>query len=466
MNFAGGRISLRVPILASICAFGLILPELSAATPNIVLILADDLGYGDLRCYGGKLATPNLDRMAKEGVRFADFYVSQPVCSASRAALMTGRYANRVGIFGALGPKSTNVLPSAELTIAEVLKTRGYTNAIYGKWHLGDSPGSLPPSQGFDDYYGLPYSNDMWPHHPVNPERYPPLPLIEGEKVVQTMPDQTQLTKSYTERAVKFIENSKDRPFFLYLAHNMPHVPLFVSDSFKGKSGAGLYGDVIAELDWSVGQILQTVKSAGLDENTLVMFTSDNGPWLLYGNHAGSAGPLREGKATAFEGGFRVPFLARWPKKIPAGTVCRELATTLDVLPTVAGLAGAEVNVRLDGQDIWSLMSRPRRAKTPHEVFYYYWGRELHAVRSGRWKLHFKHPYTHPDPAGSDGKPGKNATAETALELYDLKKDAGERVNVAHSRPQIVKLLEDLADQARQEFGDTLLRRRTQTTTH
>ena len=430
-----------------------------AGKPNIILILADDLGYGDVGCYGGKIATPNLDRMAKEGARFTDFYVSQPVCSASRAALMTGRSANRVGIFGALPPKSKGALHSNEVTIAEVLRSRGYTNAIYGKWHLGDSPESLPRSQGFHDYYGLPYSNDMWPKHPVNPDRYPPLPLMENEKVVQTMPDQTQLTKSYTERAVTFIQNSKNQPFFLYVAHNMPHVPLFVSDRFKGKSRAGLYGDVIMELDWSVGEILRAVKEAGLDEKTMILFASDNGPWLLYGEHAGSAGPLREGKGTAFEGGCRVPFVARWPKKIPAGTVCREIATTMDILPTVAEVTGAEAGARLDGKNIWPLLSGARGAKGPHDSFYFYWHRELHAVRSGKWKLHFPHYYTRPNPAGTEGKPGKFFTEQTGLELYNLDTDIGERVNLAAEHPEVVKRLEALADRARREFGDSMKRR-------
>jgi arylsulfatase A len=430
--------------------------------PNVILILADDLGYGDLGCYGGRIPTPNLDRMAREGTRFTDFYVSQAVCSASRAALMTGRHSVRVGIQGALPPKSKVSLSTNELTLAEVLKGRGYATAIYGKWHLGDSPEDLPHNHGFDEYYGLPYSNDMWPHHPVTPDRYPPLPLIEGDTVVQTMPDQKQLTVSYTDRAVKFIERNKARPFFLYVAHNMPHVPLFVSDKFNGKTGLGLYGDVVAEVDWSVGEILRAVTEAGLDEKTLVMFTSDNGPWLLYGDHAGSAGPLREGKGTAFEGGVRVPFIARWPKQIPAGTVCKEVATTMDVLPTTAALAGTENpnDVRLDGKNIWPLMSAAKGAKSPHEVFYYYWTRELHAVRSGKWKLHFPHRYTQPSPPGKGGQPGKASTGETGIELYDLETDIGEKVNVAAQNPDIVKRLEAHAERARRDLGDTLLLRK------
>src|SRR5207253_295899 len=312
--------------------------------PNIVIIYVDDMGYGDLGCYGSTVnRTPNVDRMAQEGVRFTDFYVAQAVCSASRTALLTGCYPNRLGILGALNPASKNGISDKETTIAQMLKPRGYATAIFGKWHLGHHPEFLPTRHGFDEYFGLPYSNDMWPRHPeAKPGTYPDLPLIEGDKVVQTNPDQSKLTSWYTERAVQFIARNKDRPFFLYVAHNMPHVPLFVSDRFKGKSERGLYGDAIMEIDWSVGQILEALNRHGLDEKTLVVFTSDNGPWLLYGNHAGSALPLREGKTTTFDGGVREPCIMRWPGKSPAGTVCRELAATMDVLPTFAKLAGAE----------------------------------------------------------------------------------------------------------------------------
>jgi arylsulfatase A-like enzyme len=296
--------------------------------PNFVIIFADDMGYADIGPYGGTVRTPNLARMAKEGVRFTDFYVAQPVCSASRAALLTGCYPNRIGILGALNPYSKEGIHSNELTLAEVLKARGYATAIYGKWHLGYQPQFLPTRHGFDDYFGLPYSNDMWPKHPAPTRPYPPLPLIEGERTIETDPDQRQLTTWYTQRAVKFIEKNRSRPFFLYVPHNMPHVPLFVSSKYQGKSKCGLYGDVIEELDWSVGEILKSLKVNGLDERTLVIFTSDNGPWLLYGDHAGSAAPFREGKATTFEGGLRVPCIMRWPTRIPKDRIVRELAAT------------------------------------------------------------------------------------------------------------------------------------------
>jgi len=286
--------------------------------PNFIIIYADDLGYADIGSFDAargatRPRTPNLDRMAAEGIRLTHFYVAQAVCSASRMALLTGIYPNRVGITGALNHTARHGINPDEMTIAEVLKQRDYATAIYGKWHLGHEKPFLPVRHGFDEYFGLPYSNDMWPRHPQQKGFYPDLPLIEGDQVVELDPDQSQLTTRYTERAVRFIERNRDKPFFLYVAHTMPHVPLFASGKFRGTTARGLYGDVMAEIDWSTGRILDAVKRAKLDNDTLVIFTSDNGPWLSYGNHAGSAGPLREGKATAFEGGVRVPFVARWP---------------------------------------------------------------------------------------------------------------------------------------------------------
>jgi arylsulfatase A len=435
-------------------------PPRADRPPNFVIVYSDDQGYADVGCYGAKgFATPNLDRLAREGVRFTDFYVAQAVCSASRTALLTGCYPNRVGILGALGPQAKHGLHAGEKTIAEILKARGHATAIYGKWHLGHHPPFLPTRHGFDEYFGLPYSNDMWPRHPTM--KFPPLPLIEGEKVIAENPDQNQLTTWYTERAVRFIGRNKDRPFFLYVPHAMPHVPLHVSDKFRGKSRQGLYGDVIMELDWSVGQILAALAEHGLDEQTLVLFASDNGPWLSYGDHAGSAGPLREGKATAWEGGVRVPCLARWPGRIPAGTVCREPAMTIDVLPTLAKLAGAALpDHPIDGLDIWPLLAGRPGAKSPHEAFYFYWNRELQAVRSGRWKLHFPHEYrTLAGPPGSGGKPGPYQSARTELALYDLEAEAGETTDVAAKHPDVVARLKALAEKARDELGDTATNR-------
>jgi arylsulfatase A-like enzyme len=404
-----------------------------------VIVFADDMGYADASCFGAeKIRTPNIDRLAAEGAKFTSFYVAQAVCSASRTALLTGCYPNRVGILGALGPRSNIGINADEMTIAEVLKQRGYATAIYGKWHLGHHEKFLPTNHGFDDYFGLPYSNDMWPRHPeAKPGTYPELPLISGTKVVDMNPDQSQLTTWYAEHAVKFIAANKDKPFFLYVPHAMPHVPLYVSEKHAGKSKSGLYGDVIEEIDWSVGQILAAIKENGLDDNTLVIFTSDNGPWLSYGNHGGSAGPLREGKGTAWDGGVREPFAARWPGKIPAGTVSSEVAATIDLLPTLAKLADAPLgDKKIDGKDIWPLLSGQKDAKSPHEAYYFYWGRELHAIRSGKWKLHFPHVYRSlTGTPGRDGKPGGYSQQRTGLALYDLEADVGEKNDVAVENP-------------------------------
>lgn len=421
--------------------------------PNFVIIFQDDMGYGDLGCYGAKgYTTPNLDRMAQQGVKFTDFYVGQPICSASRAALMTGCYPLRVGILGALGPISKNGISDKEVLLPQLLKTKGYATAIYGKWHLGDSPQFLPTHHGFDEYFGLPYSNDM-----LGRGKGPALPVIEGDHAIQRNPDQTQLTTWYTEHAVSFIQRHKDTPFFLYVAHNMPHVPLHVSDKFKGKTERGLYGDVIEEIDWSAGQILKALKDNGVEDNTLVVFTSDNGPWLLYGDHAGSPGPLREGKMTTFDGGVRECCIVRWPGKVPAGVVCHEMAWSMDLLPTFAKLAGAQVPTDriIDGKDIWPLMTAQPGAKTPHEVYYYYWGKELQAVRSGEWKLHLPHTYVHPDPAGHGGKPGKTAHPQLEESLFNLADDIGEQHNLAAEHPEIVKRLMAYVDQARKDLGDS-----------
>lgn len=429
--------------------------------PNVVLVFADDLGYADLGCYGARNhSTPNLDRLARQGTRFTQFYVAQPVCSASRAALLTGCYPNRIGILGALGPQARFGISPDELTLAEMLKSRGYATAAYGKWHLGHHPEFLPPRHGFDDYFGLPYSNDMWPKHPTS-RSYPDLPLIEGEKTVELNPDQRLLTRRYTEKAVRFIEQNRDRPFFLYVPHSMPHVPIFASDRFLGKSQNGLYGDVIEELDWSVGEITAALKRSRVERNTLVIFTSDNGPWLSYGEHAGSAGPLREGKGTTFEGGVRVPAIFHWPGKVPAGREVREPAATLDVLPSVARLTGAALPERkLDGKDISPLILGEKRARTPHEALYFYWGGELQAVRSGRWKLHFPHTYTSLDgkPGGRLGRPTPYVQKRIELSLFDLEKDPAETTDVSAEHPEVVTRLQGLAASAREDLGDTATR--------
>lgn len=424
--------------------------------PNVVIIYLDDMGYGDVGCFGGKIKTPNLDKMAKEGTRLTSFYVAQAVCSASRAALLTGCYSNRVGILGALGPQSKHGLSHQEVTIARMLKQLGYATGIIGKWHLGHLPKFLPHTHGFDEYYGLPYSNDMWPNHPT--AKFPPLPLIKGKDIIELNPDQSKLTTSYTDKAVDFINRNKGGPFFLYLAHTMPHVPLFVSDRFKGKSEQGLYGDVIQELDWSVGQVLAALQKNGLDDDTLVIFTSDNGPWLSYGNHGGSAGPLREGKGTTWEGGVRVPCIVRWPGHIPAGKHSDEPAMTIDVLPTLAKLTGAKLpKHKIDGLDIWPLLSAQPGAKSPHAAYFFYWNNELQGVRSGKWKLYFPHSYrTLVADGGKDGKPAAYKEAKVELSLFDLSKDLGEKTNVVKDHPAVVERLQKLATEMRDDLGDSL----------
>lgn len=431
--------------------------------PNVVIIFTDDQGYADVGCFGARgFETPHLDRMAREGMRFTSFYVAQAVCGASRAALLTGCYPNRIGMLGAPNHRATHGIHPDEELIPELLRERGYATAMFGKWHLGHREPFLPLQNGFDEYFGLPYSNDMWPFHPETPNAYPPLPLIEGNQTIAHNPDQTQLTTWYTERAVAFIRRHRTQPFFLYVAHNMPHVPLHVSEKYRGHSEQGLYGDVIEEIDWSVGQILQAVKDCQIDEQTLVIFTSDNGPWLSYGNHAGSAAPLREGKGTTWEGGVREPCIMRWPGKIPAGSECAELAATIDLLPTIVRLTGARPpRNRIDGLNIWPLMSGDPHARTPHEAYYYYWGRELQAIRSGDWKLHFPHTYRSlTGTPGRDGKPGGYTQQRCGLELYDLSQDIGETTNVADQHPDIVRRLEALAEAARDDLGDQLRNRK------
>lgn len=446
--------------------------------PNFIIVFMDDLGYGDLGCYGGPAGiTPHLDRLAAEGMRFTSFLVSQAVCSASRAALLTGCHAVRVNVLGALPPNASRGLAPEEDTIADVLKPRGYTSAVIGKWHLGDHPRYLPQQQGFDEYFGLLYSNDMWPVDfdgtPIPPEgqpwppkdgrphrsRHPPLYLMEGLQPIRqicTFADQDELTRLYTERAVRFIERNRTRPFFLYLAHSMPHVPLGVSERFRGRSGRGLYADVMMELDWSVGELIETLRRHELDRRTLVIISSDNGPWLNYGNHGGSAGPLREGKGTMWEGGARVPCIAWWPGRVPAGTTCDRLAATIDLLPTFAKLAGAPLPHRtIDGVDISPLLFGQPNAE-PRTEYWYYYGQKLTAVRWRDWKLvlpHSSRTYEGLQP-GHDGFPGPTKNRQVPQALYDLSKDVGETTDLQSQYPDILERLLSIAAEARAELGD------------
>ena len=396
--------------------------------PNFVVIFCDDLGYGDLGCYGAeKIKTPRLDAMAAEGMRFTDFYCAAPVCSPSRVALLTGRYPIRSGITRVLFPQSKDGLDAGDLTIAEALKGLGYATGCIGKWHLGHLPPYLPTRHGFDYYFGLPYSNDMF----VEKRGDPPLPLMRNEEIAEQPANQDLLTQHYAEEAVRFIERSKDKPFFLYVAHSMPHVPIHCSDRFRGKSAGGLYGDVIEEIDWSVGTILDAIKKNGLDEDTLVVFSSDNGPWLVKGPDGGSAGPLREGKGTTFEGGMREPGIFRWPGHIPAGRVEHAPAATLDLLPTFVQLAGGTLprDRVFDGRDLSGVLRGTGRRDG--DEFFYFNADKLEAVSSGPWKL--KRAFK----GSVYGKP-----VEHPAVLFNLEEDPGESSDRSGQHPELMQGLE------------------------
>jgi len=431
--------------------------------PNIVIIFTDDQGYNDVGVFGSPdILTPNLDQMAAEGMQFTNFYVAQAVCSASRAALLTGTYSNRLGIHGALDHSSKHGLHPDETTIAEMLKPLGYNTAIFGKWHLGHHPEFLPTNQGFDEYFGIPYSNDMWPNHPETKDYYPPLPLYQNDKVADTVwTDQSMFTTWFTEKSVDFIKRNKENPFFLYLAHPMPHVPLFVSEKFKGKSERGLYGDVIMEIDWSVGEVIKALKENGLEENTLVIFLSDNGPWLSYSGHSGSAYPLKEGKGTSWDGGVKVPAIMKWYGVVPEGQIQQNPAMSIDLLPTIASFTGATLPSRyIDGKDI-SKMLRDKTETSPQEAYFIYYNRnELQAIVMGEWKLYLPHQYRSIAPYQEfrdDGIPIKYAMHDLEqMELYHIPTDPSEKINVIDENPQVLEKFLKLAEKAREDMGDAL----------
>ena len=415
---------------------------LFSKSPNFIIIFTDDQGFEDIGCFGSpKIKTPHLDKLAAEGRKFTSFYSANSVCSPSRASLLTGCYPVRVSIPGVLFPRHEIGLNPDEITIADLLKSKGYATSCIGKWHIGHKPKFLPTRQGFDSYYGIPYSNDMT----IDPEanlaaniklregftldrirnekpKKDFVPLMRNEEVIEYPCDQTTLTKRYTEEAVKFIEENKNKPFFLYLPHTMPHIPLFASEKFKGKSERGLYGDTIEEIDWSVGEIMKSLRDNNLDENTLVIYTSDNGPWKLKGGRGGSAHPLRGFKFQTYEGGMRVPCIMHWKGKVPAGSSCDEIAATIDLLPTIAGLSGAALpNDRtIDGKDIWPLIAGKKGAQTPHEIYFFYKGNKLESARQGKWKLR---------------RSGKKSQP---VELYDLASDISESKNLAKENEILV----------------------------
>ena len=430
-------------------------------TPNVIFILTDDMGFSDLGSYGSKMInTPNLDLLASEGALLNSYYSSQAVCSASRASILTGSYPNRIGISGALGPNSKTGINPNEFLMSEMFKQQGYNTAIYGKWHLGDNPKFLPTNHGFDDFYGILYSNDMWPYHPERPDSYPDLMLYDYDKPIEVLTDQSDLTMELTNKSISFIEKNKDDPFFLYLAHPQPHVPLFASSEFKGRSDYGLYTDVIEEIDNSVGLIIKSLKENKLDRNTIVVFTSDNGPWLSYGDHAGSTGVYREGKGTTWEGGQRVPCIVWYPNEIESNTVLSTPFMGIDWLPTFAKLTNSTLSKnKIDGKNIWENLTG-KTFEDPHEaLFFYYHKNSLHAVRYGDYKMYFPHRYRtlNGKKGRDDGQPIKyeyvNLLSE---ELYNLKTDPSEIKNIINDFPDLAKKITTLANNKRKELGDDL----------
>ncbi len=434
--------------------------SLAAKTPNVVLIMADDLGWGDLGCYGStQNKTPRLDQLAKEGMRFEQFYAAQAVCTSSRCALLTGCYPNRLGLGGtALPPAAKTGLNPEEETIAELLRRAGYRTGVVGKWHLGDATAFLPDKQGFDESLIIPYSNDMWPlgYYPGDPSRrkmYPKLPrIVDGVPFgeLEDWVDMDLLTVRQGFRAAKFIRDVVDRPFFLYLATSMPHTPLGASKDFKGK-GPTPYADTLAELDDTVGKVLDALERKGLAQDTVVIFTSDNGPWLNFGRHAGVTGGFREGKGTTWEGGVRVPLIVRWPGKVKSGSVSRALAANVDLLPTLVEACGATAPAKpIDGLSMVPLLRG--EAAQVREVFPYYYGDKLEAIRRGPWKLHLPHTYRSYDdmkPAEHDGAPMKTQQKEIGFALFNLETDPGERTDVKDAHPEVVAALKALAAKER-----------------
>lgn len=426
-------VTLLVGILAT---SNLIAQKSPQKKPNIVLIMADDLGYGDIGTFGAKdIRTPNIDKLAENGLKFTSFYSTSPVCSPSRFGLLTGRYPRRQGIDGVFFPESFNGIPKEELTLAEALKTKGYSTGIVGKWHLGHHREFLPLQNGFDEYFGIPYSNDMQA-----------TVYLRGNDVVQYNIDQRYTTKTYTEEAIKFIDKHKKEPFFLYLPHTMPHLPLYASPAFEGKSKRGLYGDVIEELDWSVGQVIESLKKNGLEENTLVIFTSDNGPWTIFDIEGGSAGKLRNGKGTTFEGGQRVPTVFQWPAKIKAGSIYEDLALHLDIFPTILKLADyqAPLDNPIDGEDISPILTS--NGKRKGDEFIYYSNGKIEAFRKGDWKIRLAQP------ASKNYLSGETIPATEAF-LFNLKDDVGETKNLYAINPEKVAELLAALDKKAKTIG-------------
>ena len=431
-------------------------------SPNIIFILTDDLGYGDLSSYGSEtIKTSNIDKLAEDGVKLTSYYAAQPVCSASRAAILTGAYPNRIGIYNAFGPTSNSGINHDEYTLAEMLKDNGYKTGIFGKWHLGSIKEFFPTKHGFDEFYGILYSNDMWRWHPEYPEGYPQdLLLYRNETAIKEIVDQSNLTKDITTESINFIKKNKDQPFFLYVAHPQPHVPLFVSEDFTNITGKGLYADVVTEIDYSVGRIITYLEENDLSDNTILVFTSDNGPWLSYGDHSGSSGIYREGKGTTWEGGVRVPSIIKFPNGLKP-SIIDEPVMAIDWMPTFANITKSKLSQnKIDGKDIWPLLSG-EVDQTPHKKLYFYYRvNELHSIRMNEWKIQFSRTYRSLNgrEGGKDGVPVKyDMNLIENNELYNLSSDPEEKINVYDRFPEIAKKMEKLGEEARIELGDNLL---------
>nr|WP_136251013.1 sulfatase [Ningiella ruwaisensis] len=437
----------------------------SPQLPNIVLVLTDDQGYADASAFGQEAySTPNIDSLADNGLMLTQFYVAQPVCSASRAAILTGAYPNRIGVSSAFMPSDLVEGPPVGLnldeeTLPELLKLKGYNTALFGKWHLGDTAPFLPTYHGFDEFYGIPYSNDMWSANVNKKFAFADLPIYQQDKVVKVLTDdQSNLTTELTEKSVDFINRNADSPFFLMLSHPQPHVPLFVSDKFKGKSGAGLYGDVMMEIDWSTGELIKALKQNNILKNTLFIYMSDNGPWLSFGEHAGSAGILRNGKLSSFEGGIRTPALVQWPGTLPQNQRIDTPMISMDWLPTIINLIDGKLpDKKIDGHNIWPILSGQTQDPTREAFFFYFHKNDLTAVRFGDWKLYYPHRYNLVIEPGENGKRGEEEWPMlSGIELYNLKDDPSETKNVVEDHPEVVAQIEALANEKRQALGDNL----------
>ncbi len=465
------RLFTILPLLFIIPSVSCKQAEAEKSPPNVVIIFLDDAGWADFSPFGNPgYPTPNVQHLADQGCRFNNFYVPQAICSASRSVLMTGCFPGRTKMFGAHAPRNEG-LSVDFATMGEVFKRHGYATAAFGKWHLGDQEGRRSHDRGFDETCGIMYSNDMWKHHPVNPEYWGQWPLQFWENGAITIEDlqgeqQEMLTTWYTEHAVDFINRHKDEPFFLYVPHAMPHVPLFCSSKFQGKSGTGLYGDVMMEIDWSIGEITGALDRNGLKDNTIVIFTSDNGPWKSYGNHSGKTpfggprekAPFRDAKGTSFEGGIRSPCIISYPPEIQPGTSSNSIFSTVDFMPTLAALTGAGLpSNQIDGENVWDIIAGKDGAKNPHDYYPVSTGDRFEGVISGdgRWKLHIPHQYRVVSEVGNDGAGGKYIQQEIGLSLFDLDNDSDEKYNVMEDYPEITKKLLGFAEAHRSLFYES-----------